>query len=90
MSHCLEIFRAGDTTMAERARVLADMLPVCRSRAALAAYDSPHLKVLADVCTAVCRDWEKECRKHEELQAECGACADACAALIDQARKLSA
>jgi Cys-rich four helix bundle protein (predicted Tat secretion target) len=90
MSHCLETFRKGDTTMAECARVVADMLPVCRSLAALASYDSPHLKALAEVCIAVCRDCEKECREHEEHQPECGACADACAALIEQARELSA
>ena len=35
------------------------------------------------LCKQVCKDCEKECRKHEE-HIECKACADACAALVDQ------
>jgi Cys-rich four helix bundle protein (predicted Tat secretion target) len=66
------------------------MLHVCTAFAYLAAYDSKHLRAMAPVCIEVCDDCEKECRKHEEHQAECKACADACAALIQEARKLHA
>ena len=90
MSHCLETFRKGDTTMAECARVVADMLAVCRAVASLGGYDSPHLKGQAEVCIAACRDCAEECRKHEKHQPECGRCADACDALIEEARKLTA
>ena len=90
ISHCFETFVAGDTTMAECAFAVEQMLKACDAFAYLAAYDSPHLAAMARVCVSVCEDCEKECRKHEEHQAECRACADACAALIRDAKKLAA
>jgi Cys-rich four helix bundle protein (predicted Tat secretion target) len=89
-SHCLETFRGGDTTMADCAWSVEQMMHVCGAFEALASYDSRHLEELAVVCAKVCEDCEKECRVHEEHQPECEACADACAALVKQIRKLSA
>lgn len=89
-SHCLETFRGGDTTMADCAWVVEQMMHVCEALSALASYDSPHLKELGAVCLAVCEDCERECRVHEEHQQECKDCADACAVLIREIRALSA
>jgi Cys-rich four helix bundle protein (predicted Tat secretion target) len=89
ISHCFETFVAGDTTMAECAFAVEQMLKACDAFSYLAAYDSPHLPAMARVCVSVCEDCERECRKHEDHQAECKACADACAALIRDAKKLS-
>lgn len=88
-SHCLETFRDGDTTMADCAWAVEQMMHVCEAFSALATYDSPHLKELAAVCAKVCEDCEKECRVHEKHQQECKDCADACGVLIDQIRSLS-
>lgn len=90
LSHCFETFVAGDTTMAECAFAVEQMLKACDAFSYLAAYDSPHLPAMARVCVSVCQDCEKECRKHEDHQAECRACADACAVLIRDAKKLAA
>lgn len=89
LSHCFETFVAGDTTMAECAFAVEQMLKACDAFSYLAAYDSPHLPAMARVCVSVCEDCERECRKHEEHQPECKACADACAALIREAKKVS-
>jgi len=90
ISHCLETFLTGDTTMAECAYAVQQMLPVCAAMAQLSAYDSKHLGAMAKACIGVCEDCEKECRVHEEHQPECRDCADACAALIKEAKKVLA
>lgn len=89
LSHCFETFLAGDTTMAECAFAVDQMLAVCAAMAHLAANDSPQLAEMARACIAVCEHCEKECRAHEEHQPECKACADACAALIVEAKKVA-
>ena len=90
LSHCMETFLGGDTTMAECAQSVQQMLAVCPALATLAASDSKRLPVMAQACIAVCEDCEKECRVHEQHQPECRACADACAALIKEAKKVLA
>ena len=90
LSHCMETFVQGDTTMAECADAVQQMLPVCRAVSSLGMYDSPHLKDLARACMGVCTDCEKVCREHAEHQKECKDCADACAAVIKECKKLLA
>jgi len=90
LSHCMETFLQGDTTMASCADAVQQMLPVCRAMSSLAVYDSPHLKDLARACIGVCTDCEKVCREHAEHQKECKDCADACAALIKECQKVLA
>lgn len=90
LSHCMETFVAGDTTMGACADAVQQMLPVCRALSSLAAYDSKHLPDLARACIGVCTDCEKVCREHAEHQKECKECADACAALIEECKKLLA
>lgn len=87
ISHCMETFVAGDTTMAECALAVQQMMPVCAALAELAAYDSAHLKPLLQACIGVCEDCEKVCREHADHQPECKDCADACAKLIEVAKK---
>lgn len=88
LSHCFETFVDGDTTMAKCALSVEQMLHVCDAFASLAAHDSKRLGAMTRVCVGTCEDCEQECRVHEEHQAECKACADACAALVKEARKL--
>ncbi len=90
LSHCLETFRAGDTTMAECASSVEQMLPVCAAIAHLATRDSKHLAALARACIGLCEDCEKACREHAEHQAECKAAADACAKLVEEAKRVAA
>jgi Cys-rich four helix bundle protein (predicted Tat secretion target) len=88
LSHCMETFVQGDTTMAECARAVQEMLATCQAFAQLAANDSVVLKPMSQACIAVCEECEKQCRVHEDHQPECKACADACADLVREAKKL--
>jgi Cys-rich four helix bundle protein (predicted Tat secretion target) len=83
ISHCMESFKSGDTTLADCARSVEDMVPLCNAMAQLATSGSGHAKALGEVCTAVCEDCEKECRKHEDKHEVCKECGDACARLIE-------
>ncbi len=78
VAHCLELFKTGDTSVAECADTVHEMLASCTAMGKLAAYDSRHLKDFVRVCIGVCEDCEKACREHENKHAECKACADSC------------
>jgi Cys-rich four helix bundle protein (predicted Tat secretion target) len=90
LSHCMETFVQGDTTMSECADAVQQMLPVCRAMASLGVYDSKHLPDLARACLGVCTDCEKICREHADHQKECKECAEACAAVIAECKKILA
>ena len=87
IDHCLELFKAGDTSVAECAASVQEMLAFCTAFSQFASYDSRHLKNMARICVDVCKDCEKECRKHEKKHAECKDCADACAESVRQCKK---
>ena len=82
IEHCLRLFKAGDTTVAECAATTHEMLASCTAMRQLATLDSRHLKDFMRVCVGVCEDCEKACREHENKHAECKACADSCADCI--------
>jgi Cys-rich four helix bundle protein (predicted Tat secretion target) len=88
LSHCMETFVEGDTTMAECARAVQEMLVTCQAFGQLAANDSVVLRPMAQACIAVCEECEKQCRPHEDHQPECRECAEACSALVKEAKKL--
>lgn len=90
MNHCLQLFKVGDKSVAECAALVNEMLSMCNTLINLAANNSNHLVAFTKVCSAVCEDCEKECRKHEKHHAECKACADSCAECIKECNKLSA
>lgn len=90
MDHCLDLFAAGDTTVAACARQVQQMLPMCKTLATFATLKSPHLKAMAELCIKVCADCEKECRKHELHHAACKACADSCLECIKACKAITA
>ena len=90
IDHCLLLFKANDTTVADCAIQVNQMLPMCDALAKLAMADSKYLVQLARVCIDVCTDCEKECRKHEKTHAECKACADSCLDCIKACKDLVA
>lgn len=80
--HCIELFKTGDTSVANCAESVQEMLASCTAMSKLAAYNSKHLKAMMKVCISVCEDCEKECKKHADKHAECKACANSCADCI--------
>ena len=86
VAHCVELFKAGNTSVAECADRVHEMLASCTAMAKLAAHDSRHLKDFVRACVGVCEDCEKACREHEKKHAECKACADSCADCVKVCR----
>ena len=83
IAHCLVSFQEGDLELADCASKVHEMQAICTAFSYLLASNSGYVKEYAGVCTRVCEDCEKECRKHEE-HIECKACAEACAEVVDQ------
>jgi Cys-rich four helix bundle protein (predicted Tat secretion target) len=88
ISHCISLFRAGDTSVADCAWRVEQMLPICDTMARYVALESPHLVETARLCIAVCTDCEKECRKHADHHTACRNCAEACAECVKRLKTL--
>jgi Cys-rich four helix bundle protein (predicted Tat secretion target) len=89
LQHCLILLGKGDTSLAECAQAVNEMLAVCKAIGPLAAADSKHLKSAARLCLDVCTDCEKACRPHIDHHAVCKACAEACTTTIAEAKKIA-
>ncbi len=86
ISHCLMEFKAGDTAMADCAKVVLESGAFCAAHAKMAALDSARMKEICELSIKICSDCEKECRKHEKKHSSCKDCADACAACIKECK----
>lgn len=83
IAHCLVSFQEGDLKLADCASKVHEMQAICGAFSFLLAANSGYAGAYADICTRVCEDCEKECRKHDE-HIECKACAEACVEVVDQ------
>ena len=90
VAHCLVAFQEGDTTLADCARKVNEMLPICKAFSYQLASNSPYVKALSPICRQACKDCEAECRKHEDKHVECRECAEACARVVAAIESLSA
>lgn len=90
VAHCLVAFQEGDTTLADCARKVNEMLPICKAFSYQLAGNSPYVKAMSEICGQACKDCETECRKHEDKHAECKECAEACAKVVAAIESLSA
>jgi len=83
IAHCLILLGNGDKDMAECAKSVQLMMPMCEAVGYHAAANSKHLKAMVKICQNVCDDCEKACREHEDKHAECKSCANSCSDMID-------
>ncbi|MCW9047250.1 MAG: four-helix bundle copper-binding protein [Gammaproteobacteria bacterium] len=83
IAHCLILLGNGDTEMAECAKSVQLMMPMCQAVGYHAAANSKHLNAMVKICQNICEECEKACRKHEDKHAECKACANSCSDMID-------
>jgi len=88
--HCLEMFAQGDNSTAACARSVNQLLPVCATLQQLAAQNSKYLRKYAALAQEICRDCEKECRKHEKEHQACRDCAESCAACAKECDAVAA
>lgn len=86
ISHCLMEFKAGDTAMADCAKVVLESGAFCAAHAKMVSLGSARMKEMCELSIKICGDCEKECRKHEKKHSSCKDCADACAACIKECK----
>lgn len=89
-AHCLVAFREGDTSLADCAAKVNEMVPICKAFSYQLAANSPYVKALSSVCRQACKDCETECRKHEKKHQECKDCAESCAKIVAEIDRLFA
>lgn len=85
LQHCIRSLSSGSTMMADCAKAVTDMLAQARATHQLAIADSKHLAAAAKLMSAIAKDCEAACRKHEGMHTECKRCAECCARLIEAA-----
>lgn len=90
LEHCVELFKSGDTSVANCADKVMEMLAMCASLSKMAAYNSSHLPKLAALCMAVCKDCKEECEKHAKHHEACKRCAESCGECIKACEKVAA
>lgn len=88
LEHCLRSLGTGDTMLARCARLVEEMLPLCRATSSLAAMGSERARAIAKLCADACADCAAECEKHADHHSECKACLEACRATEAAARAL--
>ncbi len=89
LEHCVARLAANDTTLAECARSVRDMLVACRAVSSFAIQRSPHLKEMATVCAKICRECEAACLKHASHHEECRRCGESCKACAAECDKVA-
>ena len=88
MSHCIADLRSGSLELTDCLLRVEELIAVCRAMASIAALGSEHVRAMAAVTKEVCITCEAECRKFADKHDECGACADACLACIEECEEV--
>lgn len=88
VNHCIESFRAKDTSLIECMASVREMIPLCQGLSALAAYESAYLKDYAKICIQACESCIKECDKHAQHHQACADCAASCKKCIEECKKV--
>jgi Cys-rich four helix bundle protein (predicted Tat secretion target) len=88
LRHCLGMYKMKDTSMADCADSVFQLVASCEALAALAAVNSEHTGHLAKTVEMICNDCKKECDKFPKI-AVCKTCGDACKACAEECRKVA-
>jgi len=90
MHHLLVLASNGDTSLAECAHGVTDMLAICDALVTFASHNSAHLLGVAAVAATISDDCEAVCRNHADAHEECRKLADSCAACARECRAIAA
>ena len=78
LEHCLRVLASGDTSMADCARSVQQLLAVCRASMSLAAMGSEFTAEIAALCAKACGACAENCQPHIAHHQECKACYESC------------
>lgn len=83
---CFDMLGSGDTSMAECARSVRELVIACDALAGMAIHDSRHLRSYATVTAEICKECRKQCLTHDK-HPQCADCASACEKCAEACRK---
>lgn len=86
LAHCVKLLGEGDKSMADCARTVSQMLPLCQALVSLAGQASALTPALARVALDACNRCADACKVHAGHHAECKACYEACLECIKQCK----
>jgi Cys-rich four helix bundle protein (predicted Tat secretion target) len=89
LRHCLGMMSMKDTSMADCANMVVQLIAACHALQTLASVNSTFTPSFAKNVGAVCSACERECRKFYDKYTVCKACADACKTCADDCRKVA-
>lgn len=89
LRHCLGMYKMKDTSMAECADAVFQLVAGCAALSTLAAVNSAHTGHFAKVVEMLCNDCKAECDKFPKIAA-CKTCGDSCKACAAECRKVAA
>jgi Cys-rich four helix bundle protein (predicted Tat secretion target) len=87
LQHCIDMLASGDTSMAECAKSVRDMLALSTATYKLALSGSKQLKATAKIMAEAAKDCEAQCKKHADKMPVCKACMECCQKLSAEAAK---
>jgi Cys-rich four helix bundle protein (predicted Tat secretion target) len=87
IDHCIELFKSGDTTVANCAETVNEMIVMCHALAKMGTYQSKQLVAVAKICIDVCQVCADECCKHSK-HPPCKACEKSCLECIEECKKI--
>ena len=88
LNHCIEVLGTGDTSLAKCAKSVTELKIYCTALYQAGSYNSDYLKEIVILSAKVCKDCEKECRKHKKHKT-CLECADSCANCLKECKKIT-
>jgi Cys-rich four helix bundle protein (predicted Tat secretion target) len=89
LEHCIRSLASGSTMMADCAKSVQQMIPICRALSSLSAMGSKHAQAVAVSCADACAECAAVCEPHAGHHAECKACFEACRSSEAAARALA-
>jgi len=87
LQHCLDTLTTGDTSMADCAKSVRDMIALAQATYLLSLANSKHYKATAKLAGDAAKDCEIQCKKHADKHAVCKTCMECCQKLIAEAAK---
>jgi Cys-rich four helix bundle protein (predicted Tat secretion target) len=90
LAHCLVLLGEGDSSMADCAKAVNQMLATCGALQNLASQGSRLVGAMAKVALDACGECEQACKQHADKHAECKACMESCAECVKQCKAFSA
>lgn len=81
ITHCVEMFKMGDKSMANCHAAVLNTLSVCEALNSVAQFNTAsaeHIKKLASVCAEYCRACAEQCKPHVKHSKACAECLEAC------------